>query len=200
MDYDPNQFCSTREAAKILGVSLRTVQLWVESGVLQAWKTAGGHRRVTMNSVQKLVDERDRINSATNTSTRVIEKQSAPIRILIVDDDEDILKLLELEILDWGWRCELVTARNGFEALISIGEAKPQLLISDLNMPGMDGIRMIQTLRTNALYQDMAIIVITGLDEAAIKVSGLPEGVPIFPKPIPFVKLREAAQKLVGLS
>lgn len=39
-------FCTTREAAGLLGVSVGTVQLWVESGLLQAWKTSGGHRRV----------------------------------------------------------------------------------------------------------------------------------------------------------
>ena len=38
---------STREAAEQLGVALRTVQLWVEAGVLPAWKTAGGHRRIS---------------------------------------------------------------------------------------------------------------------------------------------------------
>jgi len=46
--------CTTREAAELLGVSLRTVQLWVDSGVLQAWKTAGGHRRVSRQSIDAL--------------------------------------------------------------------------------------------------------------------------------------------------
>ena len=53
--YDASEFCSTKEAATMLGVSHRTVQLWVESGVLQAWKTAGGHRRIAMSSVNRLV-------------------------------------------------------------------------------------------------------------------------------------------------
>ena len=46
--------CTTREAAELLGVSLRTVQLWVDSGALQAWKTAGGHRRVSRQSIDAL--------------------------------------------------------------------------------------------------------------------------------------------------
>eukprot|EP01036_Dinobryon_divergens_P016193 gene16192-21946_t len=40
-------FCTTREAASRLGISIGTVQLWVEKGLLSAWKTEGGHRRVT---------------------------------------------------------------------------------------------------------------------------------------------------------
>lgn len=50
-----SQVYSTREASEILGVSLRTVQLWVDSGVLEAWKTAGGHRRVSRASVEALL-------------------------------------------------------------------------------------------------------------------------------------------------
>lgn len=50
----PVIYCSTTEAAQSLGVSTRTIQLWVDSGVLAAWKTAGGHRRVFIESVEKL--------------------------------------------------------------------------------------------------------------------------------------------------
>lgn len=49
--------CSPGEAAKILGVSPKTVQIWVDAGVLAAWKTVGGHRRVTLESVEKLKRE-----------------------------------------------------------------------------------------------------------------------------------------------
>lgn len=48
-------FCTTREAAVLLGVSLRTAQLWVDNGTLQAWKTTGGHRRVLRESVNRLL-------------------------------------------------------------------------------------------------------------------------------------------------
>ncbi|WP_434089560.1 MerR family transcriptional regulator [Neopusillimonas aromaticivorans] len=48
MNAPGGQVISTREAADRLGVSVRTVQLWVESGVLDAWKTPGGHRRIPL--------------------------------------------------------------------------------------------------------------------------------------------------------
>lgn len=50
-----SQVYSTREASEILGVSLRTVQLWVDGGILEAWKTAGGHRRISRASVEALL-------------------------------------------------------------------------------------------------------------------------------------------------
>jgi excisionase family DNA binding protein len=56
-------YLSTREAAELLGISLRTAQLWVENGVLLAWKTSGGHRRILRKSVDALLTERSRIAS-----------------------------------------------------------------------------------------------------------------------------------------
>lgn len=49
--------CSPGEAAKILGVSPKTVQLWMDGGILSGWKTVGGHRRVTVESVERLKQE-----------------------------------------------------------------------------------------------------------------------------------------------
>lgn len=46
-------YCTTAEAARSLGVSIRTIQLWVDGGVLTAWKTVGGHRRILLDSVER---------------------------------------------------------------------------------------------------------------------------------------------------
>ena len=54
---NPSLTCSTRDAARLLGVSVRTAQLWVEDGRLRAWKTPGGHRRILVESVERLLDE-----------------------------------------------------------------------------------------------------------------------------------------------
>ena len=55
---DPTSLtCSTRDAARRLGISVRTAQLWVEEGRLRAWKTPGGHRRILRESVERLVEE-----------------------------------------------------------------------------------------------------------------------------------------------
>ncbi len=53
----PKTFCTTQEAAKLLSVSLRTAQLWVESGLLEAWKTEGGHRRISRQSIESLLEK-----------------------------------------------------------------------------------------------------------------------------------------------
>jgi len=192
--YNPADYCSTKEAAATLGVSHRTVQLWVENGTLQAWRTAGGHRRITVESVNRLVDGRRKAIGAYPSAAVQAAPASNGRRVLVVDDDPLMLRLYELEMTGWGLELDLVKANNGFEALIRIGEQRPDLLVSDLNMPGMDGFRMIRTLREDSGTAPMNMIVVSGLDRATIKAMGLPSDIPVFPKPVPFGELRSAVE------
>ena len=187
--YDPSDYCTTREAAKILGTSLRTIQLWVESGILQAWKTPGGHRRVTRESMQQLFERR--------TSTFAKTRQ-ARLKILVAEDDEDLLKLYEMTLSGWDLPLDLALVRNGFDALIKIGEAKPDILITDLHMSGMDGFQMIRALRDEDHYRSMKIVVVTGLGKSEIKArGGLPKDVSVFFKPVAFEQLRTTVLDLL---
>ena len=188
--YDAAEFCSTKQAATLLGVSHRTVQLWVESGVLQAWKTAGGHRRITLASVNRLVDQRSRAIQRPLGQAQVERAR----KLLLVDDDPTALRLYETELKGWDLPLQVLKAGNGFEALIRIGEARPDLLISDLSMPGVDGLRMIRTLRADPAYGNMAFIVISGLDRETIRSMGLPEDIPVLARPVPFADLRQAVE------
>ena len=192
--YDAAQFCSTKEAARLLGVSHRTVQLWVENGSLQAWKTAGGHRRITMESINKRVGARQDAISLPQAAAPAAPQLK---KVLMVDDDRTLLRLYELEMGGWELPLTVMKAYDGFEALIQIGAQRPDLLISDLSMPGMDGFRMIRTLRENPSYAGMAIIVISGLEKATMQAMGLPGDIPVFPKPVPFAQLRAAVEQAI---
>ncbi|HEX8480108.1 MAG TPA: response regulator [Telluria sp.] len=195
--YDAAQFCSTKEAARLLGVSHRTVQLWVENGSLQAWKTAGGHRRITMESINKRVGARQEAISMAPAQGAPASLQK---KVLMVDDDRTLLRLYELEMDGWDMPLTVMKVYDGFEALIQIGAERPDLLISDLSMPGMDGFRMIRTLRENPAYAGMAIIVISGLEKASMQAMGLPGDIPVFPKPVPFAQLRAAVEQALAVA
>ncbi|TQK11874.1 response regulator [Herbaspirillum sp. SJZ107] len=198
---DAKEFYSTAEAAKILGVSHRTIQLWVESGTLQAWKTAGGHRRITSISVDRVMETRRQALA----SDRHDPKSAAPVqarqyKVVIADDDATLLRLYELEISGWGLPLQLIKASDGFDALLKIGEHHPDLLISDLSMPGMDGFRMVNSLRNNPKQRDLNIIIVSGLDRATISSLGLPAEIPVYAKPVPFSQLRAAVEKTLALA
>jgi excisionase family DNA binding protein len=179
--------CSTKETAALLGVSLRTVQLWVEAGVLRAWKTAGGHRRIPREAIDELLAERHQSLAGVKAPPKT---QSERFKLLVAEDEADLLKLYRMQIESWDLPVTLVTAHDGFEALIRIGEQRPDLLLTDLNMPGIDGFRMIRTLHANNDFRGMEIIAVTALGPEEIKDrGGLPPGVIVFTKPVPFSEL-----------
>lgn len=181
---DKSGFLSTREAASRLGVSLGTVQNMVEGGVLKAWKTAGGHRRIPTDAVNELLAKRQ-CSPAGGTPA---ENQ---IDVLIAEDAPTLLTLYRLTIAKWEMPISLRTVNNGFDGLLEIGRRAPDVLITDLMMPGMDGFEMIRRLRQHDLPERMEIIVISALDQEAIHDhGGLPEDVIVFNKPIPFHELK----------
>lgn len=169
-------YVSSREAADLLGISLRTAQLWVENGVLVAWKTPGGHRRILMSSVQQVLAERSKITQPGAASAR--------LRVVVVEDDPDLSTLLRLTISQVNHNIDVMCAKDGFEGLVLVGQSHPDVLITDLNMPGMDGFRMIRALGggENAPRQ---IVVITALSRIDIQErGGLPDGVSVLEKPV----------------
>jgi excisionase family DNA binding protein len=182
---------TTREAAELLGISLRTAQLWVESGVLRAWKTLGGHRRILRSSVNQLLQER-----ADATRSRVPATDgSDDFRVLVVEDEPSLLRLYELTLAGWKPPVSVTLVSNGWEALMAIGQSKPDLLITDLRLPGMDGFRMLRVLKSDpAFTRKMDIIVVTGMERGDMEAfGGVPEGVAILQKPLSF----DALEKMV---
>jgi len=184
----------------MLGISLSTAQLWVESGLLEGWKTEGGHRRITRVSIERLLaNPVVRTGEPPANTIAAKEVAVAPFRILVVEDQEDLLKLYRLNLSRWPLNPKVVTARNGFEAMIKICNERPDLMIADLFMPDFDGFAMLKCIREVQEYSNMPIVVITGVSPAEIAARGrLPEDIPVFPKPIPFAKLQQLAEELAA--
>ena len=126
----------------------------------------------------------------------------APFSILVVEDDADLRQLYELKLCNWPMQPHVRTARDvndGYEELIRMGHAKPDLLIADLQMLGMDGFRMLKTISNAPELAGMAIVVVSGLDaEEIVRRGGVPDGIPVLPKPVPFDQLRAIAEQLVA--
>lgn len=195
---------STREAAERLGVALRTVQLWVEGGVLPAWKTAGGHRRISRLAVERLIDERTTALSGTSPLP-VLPAQATPaidgrLQVMVVEDEPELLRLFTMVIAGWDLPVTVTSASNGFEALLRMGQRCPDLLVTDLNMPGMDGFKMIASLRgVGQEFNSMDIVVVTALETDEIdRRGGLPSGVRVFHKPVPFDEIESLVRDRVA--
>lgn len=178
-----SEFLTTRQAAIRLGFSLGTVQNMVESGALEAWKTSGGHRRIPVASIEKLLARRRNLTPGAQDA-------GTPIDILIAEDDPTLQLLYQLTMESWELPIKLRIVSNGFDGLLQVGQQVPDILIADLMMPCMDGFEMIRNLRANPLLARMDIIVVSAIERDEIERKGLPPDITLLSKPIPFHELK----------
>ncbi len=173
----------TKEAARRLGVSVRTIQLWVESGALDAWKTSGGHRRISESSLNRVLSERSATESSVSRSR---------CDVLIVEDDLTMQAYYRALFDILKPNATLEFAADGFEGLVGLGKFDPELVIVDVDMPGMNGVEMINAIDRSKLCEHIQIVVITGLSKQQVLQRGeIANDIAIFPKPINVEDLRQ---------
>jgi YesN/AraC family two-component response regulator len=120
------------------------------------------------------------------------------IKVLIVEDDRILLKLYKIMFASWKMPVDVITAGNGIDGLIRIGKDSPDLMITDLDMPGMDGIQLIRNLVTSSLREGLEIVAVSGLDATEIAArGGLPPEIAAFSKPVPFAQLKSIVNNIV---
>lgn len=96
-------------------------------------------------------------------------------RLLIVDDEPNLLRAVAACLRGEGYEVE--TARSGEEALIHIAQRLPDLIISDIRMPRMDGFALARQLRSNPRTDLIPVIFLTAKDESADRIAGIRSGV-----------------------
>lgn len=96
-------------------------------------------------------------------------------QLLVVDDDSSLLLAVSDTLRAEGY--EVVTARRGSEALVRVAEALPDLIISDIRMPGMDGYALVRNLRSSPRTRLIPIIFLTAKDETSDRITGFRTGV-----------------------
>lgn len=191
------QSYSTIEVARRLGVSLQTVQRWVDAGRLTAWKTLGGHRRIEAASAERLFAEHESRLGPAPAAEAPAGAAPTPSALIVEDNDLDRELLVEmLGRVRQGVRIETVT--DGFEALIAIGRSDPDILITDVHLPHMDGLEMLRRLSTETRpRQIVAVSAFTADELPALR--DLPPGVRFLRKPIDVQRLAEVLDGLDGL-
>lgn len=112
--------------------------------------------------------------------------EPTPKKILIADDEPDILEIVGYNLEREGY--DVITARDGDEALARAKIAKPELIILDIMMPKKNGVEVCELLRAKPTFKDTLIIFLTALSDESSHVKGLETGAddyiskPISPK------------------
>jgi excisionase family DNA binding protein len=183
-------FYTTFAISRICGVNTTTVQNWVKGNKLKAFQTPGGHRRVSREDLISFLKEFGMPIPA--------ELAQNPPLVMIVDDESDILDMLETSMQSGDREVAVVKAQSGVEALLMIGGNKPDLLILDIKMQGMNGYEVCKKLKSSPATKNIRIVAISGDHDPAVKERIVSSGADLFfTKPLEIVGFREQCFRLL---
>jgi len=138
-------------------VDSSTVISWIEQGKLPAYRTPGGHRRV---SLKDFLDFMKKYNLPLPSGINV----DINPRVMIIDDETEIIKVIFRVLKKLNSEIQIESATDGFEAGRKMADFKPDLVILDLMLPGIDGFEICRTIRKDERLKDARVLAITGYD------------------------------------
>jgi two-component system alkaline phosphatase synthesis response regulator PhoP len=95
-------------------------------------------------------------------------------KVLVADDDPDILEILRYNLTQEGY--EVITAKDGDEALDKARKQQPDLIVLDVMMPRKTGVEVCQLLRTQSTFEKTLIIFLTAVSDDLAQIKGLETG------------------------
>jgi excisionase family DNA binding protein len=186
-----DEIMTTFEAARYAGLSYNTIKSWAKAGAIPYYKTPGGHWRFRKSDLDAFLIER-----GIPIEGRVVPRHK---KILVVDDEEFAVKLVREVIENMEEVYEVAEAYNGFEAGRLVQSFKPDLVILDLMMPGLDGFAVCSQIKNDPLTRDIEVIAITAYhtpeNTERIFACGASK---CLKKPLDLNELKEAIQEALG--
>lgn len=163
-----NAFLTSHAVAELIGVSPSTVLSWIDKGLLPAFRTPGGHRRVEPSALVEF------LRTHQMPVPRTLLPQAK--RLLLIDDDAAFLRTTRRALKQSFPDLEIEIAEGAVEGLLKIGTDKPDAVLLDAMMPGMDGVEACRQIRQNPNTAEIVVIALTGrLDDeltASFKTAG----------------------------
>jgi len=122
----------------------------------------------------------------------------AALKILLVDDTKTLTTLMRIYLM--GWPMEFADARDGDTGLRLARKLKPDLVITDIKMPVMDGFQLCQAIRSDRELARTPIILLTQLEDEASREKGQQVGATAFlKKPVSVENLRSVVARVLNL-
>lgn len=180
---------TTHEVSRLLQVNPRSVINWIDQNLLPSYRTPGGHRRIRRDDLLGFLRKHQ-----IPTPPSLMEDGS--FSVLIVDDEEDITQIIKAYFERKGG-FQVTTVSDGISALLEVGRAKPDLLVLDIMIPGVDGVEVCRRIKADPSASTI-IIAISGQPELEEKI--LQAGGDIFlTKPLDLEKLYNEIRSLLRI-
>lgn len=184
--------CTTQRAATLLGISVSSVQRLVEGGVLGAWKTRGGHRRLPLAEV---LAYKTRPGSPLQVS-------AAPeqLRVLMVEAQNLAREQFRRRFSQWHLPATLEMCASIYQALLVLGRQQPDVLVLDLEQNHINGSVLLNTLVGDPKLWPLHVVILSEQDAATLVARGLlPEGTVFFGRTVRPADLRDYLQMRCSL-
>jgi excisionase family DNA binding protein len=181
----PSEWLPVGQAARFLGVAQSTIRKWSDQGRIPAFYTPGGHRRFRRSDLETFVSH----------SGPSGEGRGEPL-VLVVDGDPRLSKYIRanLEVAGYSVR----EARNGVQALATIDDQAPDLLLLDVGVPGVDGWQLLRQLEEH--YGSIPVLMFSGqVDESGNPAAAVAGTTGFVRKPFDPEELLARAQALVPI-
>jgi excisionase family DNA binding protein len=177
---------TTHEVSRLLHVNPRSVINWIEQQLLPSYRTPGGHRRVRRDDLLAFLRKHQ-----IPTPESLVDGMFS---VLVVDDEPEIVDMVKAFLQRQGGY-EIATASDGITALIEVGRIKPDLLILDIMIPGVDGVEVCRRIKAGSNNRT-CIIAVSGNAEYEDRI--LDAGADAFMlKPVDLERLLTEAQRLL---
>lgn len=185
---------TTRDVAQRCQVTQRTVVQWINQGKIKVFRTPGNHIRINQADFLDFLYRYD-IPLPEDMNVMGVKK-----KVLVVDDDPGIVTAI-VRTLQQDQDVEVETAGDGFNAGQKFLVMKPDLVVLDIQMPGMDGWQVCDSIRSNPLNNDVKIVVISGQKDLKRKGDARQHKADDYiSKPIEYGDLRRRIRNFLGLS
>jgi CheY-like chemotaxis protein len=144
---------STFAIAEMLHVDPGSVANWIDRGLLNAYRTPGGHRRVGAEDLVSFLRE--------HRMPVPDQLQQGPVRVLVVDDEPGVTQLIARAIRSAHPDYEVIEAHDGFQAGTMVATLKPDCVLVDLRMPGIDGYEVCRMIKSQQETRHAQVIAMT---------------------------------------
>jgi len=188
---------SALEVANICGVVNQTAINWIKNNHLKAFTTPGGQYRIYSE---------DLIEFLNNRGMRIPEELSIAAtgsnnkkKVIIIDDDKDLNEMMKLIFSRKLEEYDIIQAFDGFEAGKLLIAEKPDAVILDIDLPGVNGHLLCTKIKKDKDLNNPIVISISGLNDTFEEEKILSEGADaFFTKPLDFDKLITALKDLIA--
>jgi len=176
--------CGTSKAADLLQLSVGTVQGLVDKNILHAWVTQGGHRRISLESIQNYQLQQQKLPALD----RLMNDR---LRDMVVDDDNVTRHLLQDTCLAVHPHVDCCAMSSAIDALLQLPVFNPHVMLIDLLMPEVDGWELVKRVQQQKDYAKLQIITLSALSKEELQNrGGPPQGSQFIAKPVDLGWLR----------